>query len=558
LVVRWAHTYKVVVIAIVLFWGVMMWSMLRREVFLPRMPRPQLGAPGSRLSFDSLPVETWMGIYFSDGSKVGYTHSLILARGDSPENGYAVTNQTRMQLAFLDSIAEVDIDARAEVDHEGRFERFTIAVNSGPASFRAEAAMIDNKMHFQVTTGGSSRTFVMDKPPDGLIADSMSPLLAASNLRPGVTYRADLLDPISFTSSKARVTLVERESIDIGDEQIDADRILIEYQGIETHAWVIETGEVVRVDTAMGLSMVREPREVAEQMEQSGRLNTFSAADMAQFAVIPSGVRISDAARVAKMTVRVDGTSLKELAVEDSSQNVIDWTTGTIEIAGGEPMPERVRPYPIDRLSRRLKKLTEPELLIESDDPEIVSRAESIVSGSADSWQAALALYDWVYRSVDKEIVFSVPSALDVLHSMRGDCNEHTILYVALARAAGLPAQTQLGVVYSEHGFYYHAWPEVYVGEWVRMDPTLGQPVADATHIKFVEGGIGRWSEILRLVGGINIEVTDIEYGEPQGLSMDRLVLETRAESVPAPDMQPTALAELDNTGNPHITNRSK
>jgi len=508
-----SRLYRVFLVAVTIFWLAMMWSIFRREVFLPRLPRPRLGASGSRLSFDSLPIDTWMAIYFSDGRKVGYSRSQILPAGESPDDGYMVINQTKLQLAFLETSAEVDMNAQAEIGGDGRFERFNIEVGNGDTSFRGEAEVVDGKTQFRVTAGGTTRTFVRDAPPDGLVADSMSPLLVAADLRPGVTYRADLLDPISFKSSKARVTLVERELIDVGDEKVDADRILIEYQGVETTAWVVDSGEVVRVDTGMGLSMVREPREMAENMEQIGRAGMLRVADMAQFAVIPSGERISDSADVAKMTVRIDGASLENLAVEDSSQRVTDWTRGTVEIVSRVPARDRVRPFPIGRLNRSMNRLTEPEMLIESDEPEIVARAESIVAGSTDSWQAALAIYDWVYRSVEKDIVFSVPSALEVLHNLRGDCNEHTTLFVGLARAAGIPARTQLGLVYSRGGFYYHAWPEVYVGEWVRMDPTLGQPVADGTHIKFVEGGIDRWSEILRLVGTIRIEVLNVENG---------------------------------------------
>jgi len=508
-----SRLYRVFVVAVTLFWLAMMWSIFRRQVFLPRLPRPQLGALGSRLSFDSLPIDTWMGIYFSGGSKVGYSHCQILPAGDSPDDGYTVINQTNLQLAFLETSSEVDMNARAEIGGDGRFERFNIEVGSGNTSFLGEAEVVDGKTHFRVTTGGTTRTFVRDTPPDGLVADSMSPLLVAADLRPGVTYRADLLDPISFKSSKARVTLVERELIDVGDQKVDADRILIKYQGVETTAWVVDSGEVVRVDTSMGLSMVREPREMAENMEQGGRRGRLRPADMARFAVIPSGERISDSADVAKLTVRIDGASMKKLDVDDSSQRVSDRTAGIVEIVSLIPSPDRVRPFPMGRLNRRMKRLTEPEMLIESDEPEMVARAESIVTGSTDSWQAALAIYDWVYRSVEKDIVFSVPSALEVLHNLQGDCNEHTTLFVGLARAAGLPARMQLGLVYSQGGFYYHAWPEVYVGEWVRMDPTLGQPVADGTHIKFVEGGIDRWSEILRLVGTIRIEVLDVENG---------------------------------------------
>ncbi|HEV8304223.1 MAG TPA: transglutaminase-like domain-containing protein [Gemmatimonadales bacterium] len=106
-----------------------------------------------------------------------------------------------------------------------------------------------------------------------------------------------------------------------------------------------------------------------------------------------------------------------------------------------------------------------------------------------------------------KEVAVSVPSAVQVLETRRGDCNEHTALYVALARSVGLPARTAAGLVYLNGRFYYHAWPEVYLGDWVAVDPTFDQFPADAAHLRFTIGGLARQVELVRLVGRLKLEV---------------------------------------------------
>jgi transglutaminase-like putative cysteine protease len=50
---------------------------------------------------------------------------------------------------------------------------------------------------------------------------------------------------------------------------------------------------------------------------------------------------------------------------------------------------------------------------------------------------------------LDKKPTVSLPSAREVLRTKVGDCNEHTALYVAMARAAGLPARIAVGLAYS-------------------------------------------------------------------------------------------------------------
>ena len=105
-----------------------------------------------------------------------------------------------------------------------------------------------------------------------------------------------------------------------------------------------------------------------------------------------------------------------------------------------------------------------------------------------------------------------------MLEARQGDCNEHTVLYVALARALGLPARTAVGLVSIEGRFYYHAWPEVWLGnDWVAVDPTLGQYPADATHLRFLLGGLARQLELVRLIGRLELEVVETGAGPGAG-----------------------------------------
>jgi len=77
------------------------------------------------------------------------------------------------------------------------------------------------------------------------------------------------------------------------------------------------------------------------------------------------------------------------------------------------------------------------------------------------------------------------------------------------ARAAGLPARVVAGVVYLDGAFYYHAWSEVWLGRWIAADPVFHQFPADATHIKFVEGGPEEHLALLKIIGKIGMEIVE-------------------------------------------------
>ena len=104
-----------------------------------------------------------------------------------------------------------------------------------------------------------------------------------------------------------------------------------------------------------------------------------------------------------------------------------------------------------------------------------------------------------------------------MLRTKVGDCNEHTALFVALARSIGIPARINVGLVYVRGAFYYHAWPEVYLDEgdgrglWLPVDPTFNQFPADATHVRLARGGLDKQAAILPLIGRLRMRVLDLE-----------------------------------------------
>ena len=84
-----------------------------------------------------------------------------------------------------------------------------------------------------------------------------------------------------------------------------------------------------------------------------------------------------------------------------------------------------------------------------------------------------------MHSIIEKKPTVSLPSALEVLKTRVGDCNEHTALYVAMARALGIPARIAVGLVYLRGAFYYHAWAEVWLEEGRGRALASGGPDAE-------------------------------------------------------------------------------
>lgn len=121
--------------------------------------------------------------------------------------------------------------------------------------------------------------------------------------------------------------------------------------------------------------------------------------------------------------------------------------------------------------------------------PAMVTLAEKLVSPHSDRTKQVKAILTWVFESLDKTSVGQATTAEMVFKSRQGDCTEHSVLFVALCKAAGIPARLAQGAMYVEGDtpfFGWHQWAEIHDGTgWVGVDPTWDQYGVDATHLLF-------------------------------------------------------------------------
>jgi transglutaminase-like putative cysteine protease len=129
-----------------------------------------------------------------------------------------------------------------------------------------------------------------------------------------------------------------------------------------------------------------------------------------------------------------------------------------------------------------LDDFLQPELHIESANPQIVALASELSQGKGTVCQQVRAFYDYI----GNELVYTYNGqnwgAQAALGPMGADCTEYADLLVAFSRAQGIPARYFEGLLYLNEEVdalarIEHAWPDVYMPAvgWVALDPTLGR-----------------------------------------------------------------------------------
>lgn len=484
-------------------------QLVRRELLLPRLPSGKVGiaaalAPGIPFK------EQWMGIYY-EGEKVGYSSTTVTRLGGSRVPGYTVRNTTYMVVTLLDNPLQVHYEGILRTNEDFKMSSFSSTLKSAGHKIRIDGELEDDTLSLSVLSG--DRVFrKKEKVGEGLnLSNSLTPFLFLPNLDVGVTYSLDILDPFSFATNKAKITVTGMEPFEYEGKEIDAYVVETEYEGLFFTAWVTESGDVLKEATPLGWTLVREDREVARDFRADA---VEFRQDVARLIAVPSDVLITESEKTFKSEIYVSGIDFSLFDLEGAGQRLVDPESGLVRIEMRRPNSADIEALPITDDS--LAEYLSPSLLIQSDDKEIRKLAARIAGDERDSLVVAEHINRWVFDNVRKNITFSLPSAVEVLETREGDCNEHTTLFVALARAAGVPSRIAIGLVYHRGSFYYHAWPEVYVGEWIAMDPTFGQSPADATHIRLLEGELEQQAKLMRALGKIKLSIKSFSYPPPE------------------------------------------
>ena len=149
----------------------------------------------------------------------------------------------------------------------------------------------------------------------------------------------------------------------------------------------------------------------------------------------------------------------------------------------------------------------------QSDHPRVRALARGIVGGEGDPLAAADRIQQWVFDHVEYDRGHEAPNAVSVIESETGDCSEYALLFVSLARAAGIPAREVGGLIFVPDpapGFSWHAWSEIHDGEqWVTIDPSWNEVYVNPGHLRLWEDAQDTgWVE---LMGRLEIQVTDMQ-----------------------------------------------
>jgi hypothetical protein len=509
---------RVVAVLIVTAWITMIGAHVRREYFQPELAR--LASATMSLA----PGTNFYTLTMGDRA-IGQATSAL----DTVPGGFRLDDVMSLELPALGQTGTAVARTSVNLNDALLMESFEFSLDSEVGRFAAVGEVeADTLLRVTIRSEGSEQDveFRLAQPP---VFSAIVPIRLAMSgeLEVGNRVQFPVFDPSSMATRTVEVrvleqdTLIFADSVSIGPDgrfraetfdTIPAWRIAEAFGGVSVESWIDDDGRTLRASSPLGFSMEKTQYELARQAQEEARADGFRAIDddVILATAIQSNIDLDGAERFDEVRFLLSGVDLEGFDLDGGRQEL----RGDTLIVRREPLESLRADFSLPYPNMDLADALQPEPLVQSSHPDIIRAAEAMVRRRPyqrlDPYRVARDLNSGIHELLDKQITFSVPSALQVLESEQGDCNEHTVLYVAMARALGLPARTAVGLVYTNGAFFYHAWPEVWLDGWVAMDPTFGQFPADAAHIRFVIGGLAQQVEILRLIGNLNIEVLSL------------------------------------------------
>ena len=126
-----------------------------------------------------------------------------------------------------------------------------------------------------------------------------------------------------------------------------------------------------------------------------------------------------------------------------------------------------------------------------STSQEIKKKSAQVVKGSKSDLESVLRLAAWIYDTIQYDVHYSQSkkdkTAPVVFKKKQGTCDELSHLFIAMVRAAGIPAREVSGLAFNGKIWGFHSWSEVKLEDrWVSVDATNMQVgFVDATHLAF-------------------------------------------------------------------------
>lgn len=508
------------VVAVILWLSAMGW-LVRREYLTPQsdiMLDAGLSIP---------PGATFFAVSLGD-RQVG-TASIT---ADTLLDGVRVVTRYDLDLPYADGPRHVVTVTNAEYTRDLRLTRFSRRSSGDQPPAVVEGSVEgDSLLTLRIGAPEEAPEQVANQALSGaIVLPSAVPLRVAltGELEVGAEIETTVLDPTTLTLRTERASILA-DTVFVVPDSADLDAVNDRWipatydtvtafrfdhvvHGLPQTTWVDQSGYVIWSSTPLGFTLERSAFElVSENYRRAGRRT-----DGADPGLPVLGLATDRSPKVERMTTVLEGgpqpddsASWAALSLDTPWQKSMGDTvisSSRSEFGDGTIIMDYRLPWDEEEAWQSLD-----DGPYDGTDPRVAAQARRIVGGERRVIAAYTSLVEWIHREIALIPPGEPTGAWHVLDSRTGDASGQAALFVAMARSAGIPARTVAGFVHQNGRYHYSAWAEVWLTEWVAVDPTLGQAWPDGSHIRLTTGGLALPGGLPERIGRLRPRLVSLE-----------------------------------------------
>jgi len=446
--------------------------------------------------------EQWFGIYVNS-ERVGFYRQRI----EKSEDGYRMEGNGNVRMKVMNFTKQASMRETYMVSKKLALRSFDVEQTVNGLSSHVTGKVNGSAMYIRNEVNGKATDKTLRFKGDVYPGPALNlyPLMHAAVT--GREYKIRAFDPEELKIREIQITVLGEDKTTEGLPALRLRNNL--YPFVNNDIWVDKQGNTLEESVREGLVITKMelPEDIGSFISRWALAKKDLIYDFSLVRVTPP---IKEPKNLTGLSIEISNWSDALTLLQDGGQQMERSGAGRVTIRTGSLATGIPGSPPQKYDDIHLK----PADRIESDAPEIISRAKALAAGTKTREELARSLASWSAQWLD-DTVDDGGSAAASIKSKSGNCQTHARLYTALARAAGIPTRFVSGLVYLEgKGFLYHSWAESFIeGRWVSVDPTYNQLPADPTHLKLLEGHLPQdMAPIITIIGRIKMTVLETNY----------------------------------------------
>ena len=439
----------------------------------------------------------WMNIFQGD-RKIGFSHASYTRTTE----GFRFNETVFMRINTMGMVQDISLKSNGLLHADFSLASFAFAVSSGRFDFTAQGKVTDTALSLQTGAPGSMQSLTIPLQEKIYFTSGIVQAASAADLNPGDRMTLRVFDPMALGQESIILSVLGHEDIQIMGRTLPTTKISLQFKGSTQLAWIDANGDILKETGMLGISLEKTTREDAMYGLPIG-----PSQDLTDMASIPANIDIRNPEALSILKAQITGITDEEVDLHGRRQTYIDGLL-TVRRESLKKLPTNIN-WNVRRWSKNPYLDASP--FIQSHHPAIIKLVTDITAQEDAPLVKARKIMAWIDKNIKKRPVLSLPDALSTLENRIGDCNEHAVLFAAMARAAYIPARVEAGLVYLNGRFFYHAWNllDLGRGHWITADALFNQIPADVTHIRLTSGAQEDQLNIMGLIGKLGITLLD-------------------------------------------------